>query len=102
MSVPSREQALFVLTFTAETGATDNTSIRACSIDATINGAQMAPGEAGLSSSAQFHGSNSGQFIGGPCGAGNYNFAVRYKSDDVDYGISVAARTLTVMRSKVG
>ena len=77
MSVPSGEKALFVLTFSAENWCyVNNTSIRTCYIDATVNGVPMAPGSVGFSTSRQFHASNSAQFIAGPYGAGTYTFTV--------------------------
>jgi hypothetical protein len=103
VTVPSRQRALLIITFSAETFCLSNSGAQGgCFVTATVNGAggPQPPSAIFASTTAEYE-SHSMQFVAGPLAAGNHIVRIRYSPNVVGGYFEIGPRTLTVLRSKV-
>ena len=107
MTIPSGEQALLLITFSALTSCVDGTgTTTGCRVRVLVDGAVAPPGEVEFDSALDGDDNlgreaNSMQFVAGPLSPGLITVRVQARvTKDLSY-VAFTARTLTVLRSKV-
>jgi hypothetical protein len=105
VNVPSGEEALLVITFSAVTECFVNAGIATfCQVRVRVDGSSPPPGALTFDSAADgVFGmeATSMQWVSGPLSAGPHTVRVDYRVDEANSLFYMTQRTLTVLRSKV-